>query len=346
MRILYGVQTTGRGHLVRSRPMVTALRSLGHDVQTLFSGPSIEQKWLDPAFSPYEIRRGLTFVSRKGRIQHLATGLQLRLGEMEKDIYAFDASGIDVVVSDYEPITSRIAWLNDIPCVGIGHLYAFAFPRVPVAGFNLMNQMVMKYFAPATIPLGMHWHHFDAPILPPTIALDDTDGEDGDEELVLVYAPFESTDDLVRALAPVTDRRFRIYCQDAEPGVDGNIETRALDRDTFVADLLRCGGVISNTGFTFISEALHIGKKILTKPLTHQTEQESNALALQQLGLGTVVRRLTTGAVRSWVELPSPEAARYPDVLAAIVDWIDAGQWDTAESLASDLWSRTAVDSH
>ena len=48
---------------------------------------------------------------------------------------------------------------------------------------------------------------------------------------------------------------------------------RPLNREAFVADLISSARVIANTGFTFISEALHLGRKILTKPLTQQTEQ-------------------------------------------------------------------------
>ena len=339
MRILYGVQTTGRGHLVRAKPMVTALKSLGHEVHTLFSGPPLEAAGLDPIFSPHTIRRGLTFVSQQGRIQHLATALQLRLGELERDIYSFETSSIDLIVTDYEPITARIGWLREIPCIGIGHLYAFSHPSVPIAGLNVLNQTVMKCFAPASIPLGLHWHHFDAPILPPTIAMESSEAGEMIEELIVVYMPFESTDEVIDALSAITTHHFRVYCRAPAPERFRNVELRPLDRVSFLADLIRCSGVIANTGFTFISEALHIGKKILTKPLAHQTEQESNALALRTLGLATVTRRLTTGIVRDWLDRPSPAAKNYPDVLGATVDWIHGGRWDTAESLASELWS-------
>lgn len=339
MRILYGVQTTGRGHLVRAKPMVTALKALGHEVHTLFSGPPLDPEWWDPVFSPHSIRRGLTFVSRQGRIQHLATALQLRVGELERDIYDFDASSIDLIVTDYEPITARIGWLREIPCIGIGHLYAFSHPGVPVAGMNLLNQTIMKCFAPASIPLGLHWHHFDAPILPPTIAMDDPDSDEVDEEVIVVYMPFEALDEVIHSLTPITDRRFRVYCRTSAPERVNNLELQPLHRENFLVDLTRCGGVLANTGFTFISEALHIGKKILTKPLTHQTEQESNALALEKLELATVTRRLTTAAVRDWLDRPHPPAKNYPDVLAATAEWIHQGRWDTADSLASELWS-------
>jgi UDP:flavonoid glycosyltransferase YjiC (YdhE family) len=39
MRILYGVQTTGHGHLVRSTPIIRQLRERGHRVDVLPSGP-------------------------------------------------------------------------------------------------------------------------------------------------------------------------------------------------------------------------------------------------------------------------------------------------------------------
>ena len=354
MRILYGVQTTGRGHLTRARPMVAALKARGHDVRILFSGPPLDPEWLDPVFEPHTVRRGLTFVTRRGRISHLATMLQLRFGEMERDIYAFDTAGLDLIVTDYEPVTARIGWLRDIPTIGIGHLYAFAHRSVPVAGLNLFNRMVMKCFAPASIPLGLHWHHFDRPILPPTVSLDEfrrpSDGEgggdgdgDGDGEHILVYMPFESVAEVVGTLNAVRGHRFRFYCRVGTPREEGNVELRPLNRAAFVADLLACRGVIANTGFTFISEALHLGRKILTKPLTQQTEQESNALALERLGLGTVVRRLTARSVSDWADRPDPPPANYPDVLAAVADWIHRGRWQDVEELSESLWSRVSA---
>ena len=342
MRILYGVQTTGRGHITRARPMVAALKARGHDVHILFSGPPLDPEWLDPVFTPYTTRRGLTFATRRGRISHLATMLQLRFGEMERDIYAFDTTGLDLIVTDYEPITARIGWLRDLPSIGIGHLYAFAHRNVPVAGLNLFNRMVMKCFAPASIPLGMHWHHFDRPILPPTVSLEELGQPASHGGHILVYMPFESITEVVRTLNAVRGHRFRFYCRVSAPREEGNVELRPLNREAFVADLVGCRGVIANTGFTFISEALHLGKKILTKPLTQQTEQESNALALKGLGLATVVRRLTAGAVADWAEQPDPTPANYPDVLAAVADWIHGGRWENSDELAETLWSRVS----
>lgn len=323
--------------------MVAALKARGHDVQILFSGPPLDPEWRDPVFEPFTVRRGLTFVTRRGRISHLATMLQLRFGEMERDIYAFDTAGLDLIVTDYEPVTARIGWLRDIPCIGIGHLYAFAHRSVPVAGLNLFNRMVMKCFAPASIPLGLHWHPFDRPILPPTVSLEDFRQPANDGEHILVYMPFESVAEVVRTLHAVRGHRFRFYCRVGAPREEGNVELRPFNREAFVADLIGCRGVIANTGFTFISEALHVGKKILTKPLTQQTEQESNALALERLGLGTVVRSLTAEAVSDWADRPNPAPANYPDVLEAVANWIHQGRWQDVDELSESLWSQVSA---
>ena len=84
MRILYGVQTTGRGHLVRSRPMVAALRSMGHEVHTLFSGPTIEQKWLDPIFAIEQARMIRNALAREW--PDYATEFTQRLAELGLDL--------------------------------------------------------------------------------------------------------------------------------------------------------------------------------------------------------------------------------------------------------------------
>ena len=120
---------------------------------------------------------------------------------------------------------------------------------------------------------------------------------------------------------------------------------RPLNREAFVTDLIGCRGVIANTGFTFISEALHLGRKILTKPLTQQTEQESNALALRRLGLATVVQatvrrrhfdmgrtaRSTAGQLpgraggRGGLDPSGPMARRGEALRYALVPGIDTG---------------------
>ncbi len=343
MRILYGVQTTGRGHLVRSRAIIRELKRRGHAVRTLFSGPAIEDHWLDDGvFEPWTRCRGLTHVSIGGRIRYWQTAKQLGLLEFLRDVRGVDPGDADLVVCDYEPITARVARRARLPSVGMSHLYAFAHRNVPVAGRNLLNRAIMRGFAPVRTPLGFHWHHFGEPVLPPMVGADLPDPRDVTHDgPVVVYMSFESSDDVVDVLRGVAEAEFRFYSPHAAPGRVGNVDVRPISRESFVADLARASGVICNTGFSLTSEALHLGKRVLTKPTRHQTEQESNALALRELGLATVTDALDARAVRAWLaDERRPQPACYPDVFTAVVDWLDAGGWDDVRPLVDALWAR------
>ena len=56
MRILYGVQATGNGHITRARVMAPALRNAGIEVDYLFSGRPADQLFNMEPFGDYQTR--------------------------------------------------------------------------------------------------------------------------------------------------------------------------------------------------------------------------------------------------------------------------------------------------
>jgi hypothetical protein len=100
--------------------------------------------------------------------------------------------------------------------------------------------------------------------------------------------------------------------------------------------------VICNAGFELVSECLHLGLPVLVKPVAGQMEQLSNAAALEQLGWGATTRQLDAKAIDSWLVQPQqPPAIRYPDVAAALSDWILSGEWQDQRGLWQTLWNCT-----
>jgi uncharacterized protein (TIGR00661 family) len=316
------------------------LRERGHDVVTLLSGPSLEGRWDPHQFAPFEVRRGLTFVHEAGRIRYLKTGGQLRLLRFTRDIEHFRPCDFDLVMTDYEPVSARIARLRRIPSIGLGHLYAFNY-KVPVAGGNALTRMVMKQFAPVDTALGMHWHHFGQAVLPPAVSRDLPEPELPEQDLILVYMSFEDLEEVCDTLRRFGNYLFRIYTKIAAEQRRGNLTLCPISRENFVHDLVRCNGVIANAGFTLVSEALHLGKKVLAKPLLGQVEQTSNGAALEELGLGSVMHELDVEKIRAWLPGDALTPMRYPDVQAAIIDWIDAGMAIGLTTFARQLWEQT-----
>lgn len=117
-----------------------------------------------------------------------------------------------------------------------------------------------------------------------------------------------------------------------------HVEIHPISRNDFIADLARCRGVIANAGFTLTTECLHLGIPLMSKPLTGQIEQESNAVALEKLGLATVTRRLRADEIRHWLATPPPPPAGYPDVSLALVDWLHGGAREPVAALSARLW--------
>lgn len=353
MRILYGVQGTGNGHLTRARIMAPALKAAGIEVQFLFSGRPRE-KFFDMApFGDWWWRCGLTFVSRKGRIDYLRTLARARdFPRFIRDVQTLDLRGFDLVLNDFEPVSAWAARLQGVPVVGLGHQHAFRH-AIPKCRGGWHARLLLRWYAPASPGLGLHWHHFGQPILPPLVeAAADVPVA---TNRILVYLPFESLADIRSLLLHFPRWRFQVYHgQVSVPYEDRNLSFHPFSREGFQRDLAASAGVICNSGFEVISEALQAGKKILSKPLKGQWEQCCNAKALAELGWGTVMMRLDRDTLAAWLESDKAVRVRYPDVAAAIVawlrersgridpDWIDA-IWQQVEVISQDQARKRAL---
>lgn len=345
MKIFYGVQGTGNGHLSRARAMAGALSQYPDiEIEWLFSGRSREHYFDMELFGDFHCRSGLTFHSEAGRVQPLKTLRNVDLLGLRRDIRGLDLSGYDLVISDYEPITARAARRQQLPCVGIGHQYAFCHD-VPERGGNPFTRAILQQFAPVTTAVGLHWHHFDKPILPPIVDIDHDDLAGGCEQnKVLVYLPFEDQAPLLALFRQFPDFQFHIYASVHEWRDDDNLHTRPLSRDGFRRDLADSDWVICNAGFELISEALQLGKRIMAKPLSGQMEQLSNAAALEQLGYASIEERIDRRALEFWFDC-EPNAARpcYPNVAEALARWISESCAEPVETLCHQLWSESDI---
>jgi uncharacterized protein (TIGR00661 family) len=341
MKILYGIQGTGNGHLSRARAMEKHFTLHNADVTYLFSGRKREDLFGMDAFGNFETRRGMTFSFNAGKISYPKTLATNNLVKFVCEVLALDLSAYDVVINDFEPVSAWAARLQGKQLICFGNQPAFHHD-IPVAGGDLIARQVLKYFAPGRINIGLHWHHFNQPILPPIIHVDADETAVIDRK-VLVYLPFENLDNLVAVLQAFTGFQFYIYSSGHAITDNGNIHVRPFSLDGFQYDLKSASAVMCNAGFELPSECLQLGKKLLVKPLHNQMEQASNVLALERLGLATSMQQVDADVIERWLLAHNTnQPMNYPDVAAALVAWILAGDWDTSDSLASGLWEDTA----
>ncbi len=336
MRILYGVQGTGNGHISRARKMAAHLRQRGAETTFLFSGRATAGLFEMEAFGAFLHRQGLTFITRDGGIDPLSTLIEARPLRFLRDIRELDPRGYDLVVTDFEPVSAWAARRRGVPVVGIGHQYAFRH-AVPMAGDRWHSRTIMRHFAPADIAVGLHWHPFGAPVLPPIIDTGLT--RDASDGRTLVYLPFENQSTVTRLLSHFPAHHFVQYAPGLEDSRHANVDLRRTCLEGFRRDLCRARAVICNAGFELVSECLHLGLPVLVKPLRGQMEQASNAAALRRLGWGSSCEQLDEVALGEWLVSPAaPPALRYPDVASHLADWLLAGACDDLSELFEILW--------
>jgi uncharacterized protein (TIGR00661 family) len=338
VKILYGVQGTGNGHISRANAMAEAFAAHPElEISWLLSGRDREQGC--GAIETFDWRRGLTFVTGDGGINKFATFKKNSLMLFWKDVTALDLSPYDLVISDYEPVICYAAWRKGIPVTGISHLYAFNYP-VPMRGGNPFTTTILRRFAPVSQPIGLHWHHFGHPILPPILDVHKPATMPAIvRNKVVVYLPWENAERVVAMLTPFPDYEFYIYHPSFSNADSGNLHRRAISRHGFKQDLFDAWGVIANCGFELISECLYLGKRVLTKPLSGQMEQYSNAAALEQLGYADTMTTLDPDKARQWLRSDATAVLlEFPNVARELAAWIAGGRKETLEELAGKMW--------
>lgn len=341
MRIFYGVQGTGNGHITRARVMAKELHAAGIDVTFQFTGRPADKYFDMEVFNGYQSRTGLTFHTEKGQVSYLKTALDAKPITFVKDIKSLDLSGYDLVISDFEPVTAWAAKSQKIPVLGIGHQYAFNH-KIPREGSDPIANQVMKYFAPADKGVGLHWHHFGQPILPPIIDTPETP-KNVIKNKIIVYLPFEDPHEVIRLLSPFDNFDFHLYSPEPIPSTFGHISCNPLSRDGFQKDLYDCAGIISNAGFELASESLQMGKKILAKPLHAQMEQISNAAALQQLGYGHIMHDMSSSIIEHWLYDNRAVQITYPNIAKVLVHWIQDGMPEMNTEFIEAIWNKVNV---
>lgn len=344
MRILFGVQGTGNGHLSRARALAAAFsRYPDLTIDWLISARTRDQFNDMRAFGDFQWRRGLTFHHKNGKIQKFQTLRNVKPIQFLRDITSLDLQQYDAILTDFEPVTAWAARIRGRQCIGIGHQYAFRYP-VPVEGPVFPGRSIMRFFAPSTMTLGLHWHHFGSPILPPIVDLENIGRAAATSQRVVVYLPFENPRTVVTLLNQFSEKQFSFFGPGLQCGVSGNVKTYPVSRDRFVEELVACDGIICNTGFELISEALSLGKRILTKPLGGQLEQLSNTAALSSLNYADVMVELNADRIAEFLVTDKPiPMVTYPNVAGSIAEWLANGI-GSIEELANSLWSQTAID--
>ena len=337
MKLLYGVQGTGNGHIARARIMAAAFAQRNDiDVDFVFSGRAPERYFDMEVFGHYQTLTGLSFIYKDGKVRKWDTVKQANIRQFIGDVKRFNTSQYDLLINDFEPVTAWAAKRQGLPSISISHQAAFAY-NVPKSGNSMFDTALMATFAPTKHKIGVHWYHFNQPIIPPFVV--DKAISHSKSNHILVYLPFENIDDIRDMLEPLADQTFVCFHPDIEQAsTEGHIQWNPTSKVHFHRALQSCGGVVANGGFELSSEALQLGKKLLIKPLHGQFEQLSNVFMLDSLKLCQPLFQLDTDVLEEWLSSPENEPITFPDNANLLIDWIKQGNYSDTKTLCETLW--------
>lgn len=318
MKILYGVNGEGMGHATRSQVVIDSLLER-HDVRVIASGAAfrhLEQRL--PAVSEVF---GPTFAMGDGEIQRWQTVVQ-NLRSARRDLpEAFQVWAAevaewepDVVVTDFEPLVAQFARWSRTPLVAVDNINIidrcrhgrriigeqrddYLLARGVVRGMvpGAVDYVVTTFFQP---PLARRHTTLVPPIIRPEIVA--ADSESG--EHLVVYSSGEER--LIAALraSGVPCLLYGMRGGPDEVRVDGNLEFRPPSNEGFAEALRTCRGVVAGGGFSLLSEAVYLGKPVLSVPLRGQFEQLMNARYLQARHYGTCAEEIDDEALGRFLD--------------------------------------------
>jgi uncharacterized protein (TIGR00661 family) len=323
MKILFGIQGTGNGHISRSKEIVKELLKSA-SVDVLLSGTQHE---VDVDFDIKYNYQGLGFTfGKRGGIDYLDSFRTFNPYKLISDVRGLPVRDYDLVITDFEPVTAWACKAKGVPCVSISHQAALLSPKTPrPGGKNRFQEWVLKWYAPGTSLIGLHFKEYDSFIKTPIIRREMRNTEVKNKGHYTVYLPSFDDKFLCRVLKSI-DVPWEVFSKHhkGESYRDGNVRVFAVDSNKFVESFSSCEGIITNAGFETPSEALYFGKKLLVIPMKRQYEQQCNAEALKRLGIKVVysIGSDFEKVVADWIESTFIYHAEYGNNLPELAEMI------------------------
>lgn len=311
--IAYSCCGEGRGHSSRTLLMARRLREAGHEVH-LF-GSHEAYRVLSAAGESIQEIPGYTIAYENNQVRLRKTVREnfARWRQQNQIVMELTATlrrlKPTLVITDFEPFLPKAAANLDIPYISLDHQHV-------IPGLKLKTPA--RYWGYHAATLGVvHWMHrgerenlvtsfyrperafgeryrYFGPILRDAVRQAST----RDDGHVLVYqtsSSFKSLPNLLRRCPG----KFKVYAFQ-EGKEQGNCRFKPRNHPDFLEDLATCSWVLTNGGYTLISEALYLGKAIVSIPIEGQFEQWINAHFVQKLGYG--VHLETSGLNRESIE--------------------------------------------
>jgi uncharacterized protein (TIGR00661 family) len=340
MKIFYAVQATGNGHISRAMELLPALQEYG-TVDIFLSGNNSHL----PLDAPVKYRsQGISlYYNCEGGLHYWQMFRKFRPFQLRREIRELPVEKYDLVINDFDYITSAACATKGISSIHFGHQASFQSPLVPRPGTkNKIGEWLLKKYVKADHHLGLHFKSYDNTILPAIVKKEILEATPTDYNYITVYLPSYCEAQLAHLFHALPQYRFQVFSKETNhPKKVNNIEFLPVNKQLFNQSLSGCTGIITGGGFETPAEALHLGKRMIIIPIKGQYEQQCNAAALQQMGIPCLEKagEELIQLVPHWVETPAPSRIDYSGSIPKCIETL----MTIAGSLSKQKAARTAA---
>ncbi len=298
-RIIYSVCGEGMGHATRSGVVIEHL--LEKNEVTVFAHGRAYDYLSEKFDGVYQIE-GFNTVYEDNRVNDTKTFIS-NIKDLPQDLknnlrlmYSVAKSfKPDLIISDFEFYSNLLSKILRIPLISLDNMHVMTQCEIQVPRKYRNDRIKAESVVRSFIQLPRYYlitsYFYPTPknpgkvkMYPPILRKDILNLKPDEGEHVLVYQTSDSNLKLIELLKEMDDE-FIIYGFHKDE-VDGNLCFKKFNDDEFFQDLASSRAVITNGGFTLISEALYLQKPIFSIPVKKQFEQILNAIYLEKLGYG------------------------------------------------------------
>jgi uncharacterized protein (TIGR00661 family) len=285
------------------------------DVDVLLSGIQGDLRLNFPVKSK---KHGLGFIFGKtGGIDYWRTLFTLKPFRFFYDVFTLDIKSYDLIISDFEPISTWAAKWSDVERVGLSHQASFLDNKTPRPRYkNYFGEFIYHQFAPVDRYVGLHYKSYGKDIYTPIVRKEIRELELEENDHVVVYLPAFSEQFFMDHLKKVAHIQWKVFSKHSDRNYkENNVEVFPIDNKNWMRHLSAAYGAIIGGGFASTSEMLYLGKRFLVIPMPDQYEQVCNAVALQKMGV-QIVRKIDhtfSEKVKNWLATSEPVKVDFPE---------------------------------
>jgi hypothetical protein len=320
MKIFYAIQGTGNGHLSRAVELYPYLKKYG-DVDFFLSGSNANLNTAIPI--KFKSKGVSLFYKHTGGLDYnkIVSSLSFHI---YKDAKSLPVNEYDLVVNDFEFVSSLACSMKKVPCVHFGHQASFQSKKTPRPnGVHPLGNMILENFVKSNQHIGLHFDAYDENIYNPIIKDEIIAATPINDGHITVYLPQYSNAILESHLLQQSSFHFEVFTKEVNSIVcKKNITYYPIDNKQFTSSMIRCYGIITAGGFETPAEAMYMNKKVLSIPIMNHYEQECNSVALAKKGV-MVLKKIDEKFghyFEEWINVKEPIKLNLTHNTAQIVD--------------------------